>query len=185
MNISKSAFKNNRVTLIVITTLCLLGLYSYKNMPKAQDPGFKIRNAQIITSLPGASPSRIENLITDKIEEKLQSIPEIDEIVSRSQTGLSIITVELVFGVEDLDRVWQDIRNKVSEVYPQLPKGSSQPFVDSDLGDVFGIVLSLSGDGFNYRQMKLAADQIKQELLLLKGVAKVDFLWRSRRATFY
>ena len=74
MEISKSAFKNNRVTLIVISALCLIGLYSYKNMPKAQDPGFKIRNAQIITRLPDPSPSRIENLTTDKIKEKLQNI---------------------------------------------------------------------------------------------------------------
>ena len=55
MDISKSAFKNNRVTLIAILSLCLIGLYSYKHMPKAQDPGFRIRNAQIITH--GVTPT--------------------------------------------------------------------------------------------------------------------------------
>ena len=107
-------------------------------------------------------------------------IPEIKEIKSRSQTGISIITVEVVFGVDDLDQVGK-IRNKVSEVYPLLPKGSSQPFVNSDIGDVFGIVMSVTGDGFNWAKNLLQTRL--RELLEVKDVAN-RLLRRPRRELF-
>ena len=93
MILTVKAIEKNRVTLAVVTLLLIAGLLAFNNIPKAQDPGFIIRTVLITTRFPGASPERVEKLVTDKIEEKVQEVPEIDNIISESRTGISVIYV--------------------------------------------------------------------------------------------
>ena len=93
MILTVKAIEKNRVTLAVVTLLLIAGLLAFNNIPKAQDPGFIIRTVLITTRFPGASPERVEKLVTDKIEEKVQEMPEIDNIISESRTGISVIYV--------------------------------------------------------------------------------------------
>ena len=86
MSLTSAAIKQDRVTAVVVSLLILSGLLAYFALPKAQDPGFIIRTAVVTTQLPGASPERVEQLITDKIEKKAQEMPEVDNITSTSRT---------------------------------------------------------------------------------------------------
>ncbi|MEO1370647.1 MAG: efflux RND transporter permease subunit, partial [Acidobacteriota bacterium] len=90
MSITAAAIRYNRVTIMAVLALFVSGLSSYIDLPKAQDPGFTIRTATVTTFFPGASPERVEELVTDAIEEKIQEMPEVDEITSESISGVSV-----------------------------------------------------------------------------------------------
>ena len=174
MNITQFAINNNRVTIILVVMLILFGISSYFALPKAQDPGFIIRAAQVTTYFPGASPERVENLITDKIEKAIQEMPEIDFITSQSRTGISVITPNYKESYKNMRPIFDDLRRKIEDIEATLPQGIDGPHVNDDFGDVYGIIYGLMGDGFSYRELKDIADEIKDELLKVDDVAKVQ-----------
>ncbi len=174
MNITQFAINNNRVTIILVVMLILFGISSYFALPKAQDPGFIIRAAQITTYFPGASPERVENLITDKIEKAIQEMPEIDFITSQSRTGISVVTPNYKASYKNMRPIFDDLRRKIEDIEGGLPQGIDGPHVNDDFGDVYGIMYGLMGEGFSYRELKDIADEIKDELLKVDDVAKVQ-----------
>lgn len=174
MNITQFAINNNRVTIILVVLLILAGISAYFGLPKAQDPGFIIRAAQVTTYFPGASPERVENLITDKIEKAIQEMPEIDFITSQSRTGISVITPNYKESYKNMRPIFDDLRRKVEDIEGTLPQGIDGPHVNDDFGDVYGIMYGLLGEGFSYRELKDIADEIKDDLLKVDDVAKVQ-----------
>jgi len=174
MNLTVLAIRKNRVTAAVLAIIFISGLFAYRNFPRSEDPVITIRTAVVKTLFPGASPERMENLITDKLEKKIQEIPEVDHITSENRTGVSIIYVEMKERYKDMDPLWDDLKDKVEQAAKELPEGASKPFVWDDFGDVYGIVFGLTGDGFGYRELKDVADDLKRELLLVPDVARVE-----------
>jgi multidrug efflux pump subunit AcrB len=174
MNLTSTAFRYNRIVIILIAILLFSGLLAYKSLPKAQDPGFTIRTVVIITRLPGASPERMELLVTDKIEKKVQEMPEVDNITSESRTGISIINVNFKESYKIMRPIFDDLRRKVEDITNDLPKGISGPNINDEFGDVFGSVYSLKGEDFSYAELKTIADDIRDRLLKLDDIAKVE-----------
>jgi multidrug efflux pump subunit AcrB len=176
MDITRYTIEKNRVFWVVFLILIFSGISAYFTLPKNEDPGFMVRGAFIQTSLPGASPQRVEQLITDKLEKKLQELPEIKNITSQSLTGVSLIYAEMKAEYSDMRPIWEKLRRKVEDAKSTLPEGIKGPFVNDEFGDVFGTVIAITGDGFNYRQLKQVADEVRNELLLLSNVAKVEIV---------
>ena len=121
MNLTSIAIDQNRVTLVVVALALVAGVFAFQSLPKAQDPGFIVRTAVITTRFPGASPERVELLVTDKIEKKIQEMPEIDSIVSESRTGISIINANFKESLKVMRPIFDDLRRKVDVVTPDLP----------------------------------------------------------------
>lgn len=184
MVLTRAAIDRNRVTLTVITLLILAGLLAYRDIPKAQDPGFTIRTAVITTRFPGASPQRVEELVTDKIEKKVQEMPEIDSITSESRTGISIIYVNFKESYRVMRPIFDDLRRKVETVVDDLPQGATVPVVNDEFGDVFGSVYTLTGDGFSYAELKTVADELRDVLLKEPDIAKVDIHGAQQEVIF-
>lgn len=176
MNITAYAIQNYRFTQALLVLIFLSAIFSYIDMPRAEDPEFSIRNARITTFLPGASPSRMEELITDKLEKRIEEIPELDFIQSDSKTGVSIIVVKIKDSYTNLRPIWDNLRRKVADAADELPSGVTGPIVNDEFGDVYGQVFTITGEGFNYSELKDVADEVRDELLRLKDVAKVDIL---------
>lgn len=174
MNITQFAIKNDRLTFFLVVVFTLFGIKAYFDMPKAQDPGFTIRTAVINTSLPGASPARVEQLVTDKIEQAIQQMPELDFVRSDSQTGKSVIYANFKESYTDMRPIFDDLRRKVEATQSDLPSNAIGPFVNDEFGDVFGVIYTLTGEGFSYAELKTTADQIRNRLLMLSEVAKVE-----------
>ena len=130
MNITKLAIKNSKATLVLIGFLTLLGGMALKSIPQAYDPGFTIRAARIVTTFNGASPERVEQLVTDPIEKALQALPELDFIKSQSKTGVSIITVNIKDSYKEMRPVWDKLRRKIDDIARELPQGVSVPIVN-------------------------------------------------------
>lgn len=174
MNITRLAIQNNRTTLVFLAVMILLGINAFNNIPRAYDPGFIIRAAQVITYFPGGSPDRIEKLISDKIEKVAQEIPELDFVTSESRTGVSIVTVNIKENYTDMRPIWDNLRRKVDKIASDLPEGAIGPNVNDDFGDIFGIVATLTGEGYSYAELKEVADAARDEFLRIPDVAKVE-----------
>ena len=171
MNLTAAAIRRSRVTAAVVFVLVLAGAMTYQNMPRQTDPGFIIRVAQIVTFFPGASPDRVEQLVTDKLEKVVQELPQLDFVVSDSRTGLSVVLVRVKDAYTDMRPIWDRLRRKVDRVRPELPDGIIGPTVDDEFGDVYGIMFTVSSNGadFTDAELKDAADDIRDELLRIEG----------------
>ncbi len=131
-------------------------------------PPYTVRVATIVSSFPGSSPERVEQLVTDKVEKTVQEIPELKEVSSTSRSGLSVISVELKDQVkpEDLQPVWDRLRRKLSQI-KGLPSGVTPVLNDDGIGEVFGIAVGLVIDGFSYAEAKEYIDEIKDDFIKL------------------
>ena len=174
MNITLAAIEKNRITTVVLVVLFMAGISTYFGMPRAEDPGFVIRTAVVITHFPGASPERVELLVTDKLEKAIQEIPELDYVNSQSKTGSSFIFVNIQERHKEMRPIWDDLRRKVDATVPDLPEGIIGPIVNDDFGDVFGTIVTISSEDFGYADLKDIADDVRDELLRVPEVAKVD-----------
>ncbi|MEM8932940.1 MAG: efflux RND transporter permease subunit, partial [Acidobacteriota bacterium] len=173
MSLTQLAIDKNRVTLVLVTLLLASGLLAYGNLPKEKDPGFIVRTAVITTQLPGASPERMELLVTDKIEKKVQEMPEVDFVTSESRTGISIINVNFLESYKEMRPIFDDLRRKVDDIARDLPNGVDGPTVNDEFGDVFGSVYTLTGDGYSYAELEDVAEEIRDRLLKIPEIAKV------------
>ena len=184
MNITRAAIEKNRITAFALVFVLLAGLMAFQNMPRAEDPGFVIRVALILTYFPGAAPERIEMLITDKLEKAIQEMPELDYVQSESATGVSIIYVFIKPNYVNMRPIWDSLRRKVDRVKGDLPDGIMGPIVNDEFGDVFGTILTITAEGFDYGDIKEVADEVRDELLLISEVAKVDIFGAQAERIF-
>ena len=184
MNVTRFAIEKNRITFVVLLFLAVAGINAFRSMPQSEDPGFTIRVAMVMTYFPGASPERIEQLVTDKLEKAIQEMPEIDFLASESKTGVSIIFVNVQERYKDMRPIWDSLRRKVDRVAPDLPDGIIGPIVNDEFGDVFGTILTVIGDGYTYAELKDIADDVRDELLLIPAIAKVEIYGAQEERVF-
>ncbi len=181
---TRVALEKDRITLVALVIVIVGGLWSYASLPQDEDPGFIIRTAVVTTQFPGASPDRVEMLVTDKIEEVVQEIPQLDYVTSNSRTGVSIVMVNIKESYKEMRPIWDDLRRKVDRVKADLPEGVLGPIVNDEFGDVFGIQLTLTGEGYTYAELKEIADQVREELLLLDEASKVEIYGAQEERIF-
>ncbi len=160
---------------MVLATIILMGLAMYSSLSRDSMPPYTIRVATVVSQFPGASPERVEQLVTDKIEKTAQELPELKEVSSTSRTGLSVVSITLKDEVPPakLQAVWDRLRRKL-DALQGLPEGVAPALNDDGIGDVYGIVVGLTSDGYSYAEMKEYADDIKDELIKLPDAAKVE-----------
>jgi multidrug efflux pump subunit AcrB len=184
MSITRAAIEKNRITFMMLLIVVGVGVGAYLNMPQSEDPGFIIRTAMITTVFPGASPQRIENLITDPLEAVVQQIPELDFVSSESLTGVSLIYVNIKESYKDMRPIWDNLRRKVAAAAGSLPQGVIGPTVNDEFGDVFGIIMTITGEGYSYAELKHVADEVRDELLRVPDVAKVEIYGAQEERIF-
>ena len=175
MNLTKFSIEKNRVILSILAVVMIMGVMFYKKLSRDSMPPFTIRVASIVTSFPGASPERVEELVTDKIEKVAQELPELKKVTSNSRTGLSVVNVELKMDVapDKLQAVWDRLRRKL-DALQGLPSNVHPQLKDDGIGEVFGISVGITSDGYSYSEMKSYADELRNDLIKLKDAAKVE-----------
>lgn len=160
------------------------GVTAYEKMPKDYDPGFIIRTAQVITYFPGASPERVESLVSDKLEKAIQEIPELDFVKSESRTGVSIVSANIKESEKKMRPIWDNLRRKIEAVEGELPAEARKPIINDDFGDVYGIVLGVTAENFSYKELKEITEQVKDELLRLPEVGKIEIFGDQEERVF-
>ncbi len=167
----------SRLTLLVMIGLIVQGLLVYVAIPKRENPAITIRSALVTAQFPGMSPERMEDLIVVPIERKAREIAEVEDINTLITTGSTVITLAVYDHVpkQDVDDVFQEIRNKMEDVQRELPEGTKGPFVNTNYGDVAIATIAVTGEGFSYAEIKAAAEDLRERLYTVDGVSKVSF----------
>jgi multidrug efflux pump subunit AcrB len=186
MNLAELAIRNKVTTLVLSTVLFAGGIVSFNNLSRLEDPEFTIKEALVVTPYPGATAAEVETEVSDKIERAVQQLGQLKEVESKSDRGLSVVTVRIKdkYDKKGLPQVWDELRRKVGDVQGKLPPGVRSSIVNDDYGDVWGIFLAIYGDEYSYAELKEVAKLLRRELLLVKDVAKVEF-WGSRDEAVY
>ena len=174
MDLTRTAIEKSRVTAVALLVVIAGGLWSWQGMSRAEDPPMVYRRAVVLTWFPGASPTRVETLITDKVEAAVQQLPELDFVVSRSKTGVSLVIVDIRSTFDDMQPIWDNLRRRVAEVESDLPDGVIGPMVNDQFGEVFGIIVTVTGDGYSYAEIETVADEVRDDLLRVESVADVE-----------
>ena len=127
MSFTRAAIEKNRVFITVLAVALLAGVSAYNGMPRAEDPGFIIRVALVQTFFPGASPERVEQLVTDKLEKVIQEIPELKNVTSSSKVGTSIIYVEIKEEYKNMRPIWDNLRRKIDKARRRVAQRCDRP----------------------------------------------------------
>lgn len=177
MNLARLAIEKRAITYFGVLLLVAGGIFSYLQLGQLEDPEFTVKTGAITTVYPGASAEQVELEVTDLIETKLQEMPELKHVYSNSRDGLSIIKVDIKneYWSDRLPQVWDILRKKVRDIEDQLPPGAGKPQIGDDYGYVFGFLLAITGDGFDYAELERYAKELRKELNVVPGVARVDF----------
>ncbi len=186
MNIAELSIKKKLVTLVFTTLLVVGGIICYILLGRLEDPEFTIKDAVVTTYYPGATPMEVAEEVTDKIETAIQDMPQLDELQSSNSPGLSVITVTIKdqYNMETLPQVWDELRRKVGDVQSEMPPGVMPSIVNDSFGDVFGILMAITGDGYSWREMYEYVKFLRKELLLVEGVSKIDLWGVQEEAVF-
>ncbi len=186
MNLAKIAIEKKAVSYFLTFLLVVGGIASFFSLGQLEDPDFSVKTAVIVTQYPGASAEEVELEVTDRIEIALQQLKTVDYLKSFSAPGYSQIWVNIKtqYWSDKLPQIWDEMRRKVREVESSLPPGCSRPIVNDDFGDVYGLLMAITGDGFSYAEMEEAAKGLKKELSLVEGVARVE-LWGVQPKVIY
>ncbi len=180
-------FIQNKVISWMIALIFLIGgTLAFLGLGRLEDPAFTIKDAMIVTSYPGATPQQVEEEVTYPLEKAVQQLTYVDEVRSISSRGLSQITVKMKpkYRSDDLPQIWDELRRKVHDVRGELPPGVNPPLVKDDFGDVFGILLAVTGDGYSYSELKDYVDFLRRELELVDGVGKVQVSGAQQEQVF-
>ncbi|MFC5497774.1 efflux RND transporter permease subunit [Caenimonas terrae] len=176
-NLSKWALDHPALTRYLMIVLMLLGAAAFFQLGQDEDPPFTFRAMVVRTYWPGATAQQVAEQVTDKIERTLQEVPYSDIIRSYSKPGES----QVIFQIKDSSRaadvpnVWYTVRKKIGDMKITLPGGVQGPFFNDDFGDVYGVIYALESDGgFSNAELKSFADDVRQQLLRVPDVAKVE-----------
>ena len=176
-NLSEWALKHRTLVLYAMLVTALLGLMGYSHLGQSEDPPFTFKVMVIQTEWPGATAEQVQREVTDRIERKLQETPNVDFLQSYSKPGESMI----FFNIKDsapasvVPNTWYLVRKKVGDIAGQLPQGVVGPFFNDEFGDVYTNIYALEGDGYSDAELKDYADRMREELLRVPDVAKVDY----------
>ncbi len=186
MNLAELALRNRVTTLVLTTVFFVGGILAFRSLPRLEDPEFTIKEALVITPYPGASAVEVETEVSNRIEKAVQQLGQLKEVESKSDRGLSTVTVRIKdqYDKYSLPQVWDELRRKVGDVQGDLPPGAGPSIVQDDYGDVWGIFLAIHGDEYTFAELKSVAKLLRRELLLVPDVAKVEF-WGDRKEAVY
>ena len=175
-NLSKWALDHAALTRYLMVVLMVLGLLAYFQLGQDEDPPFTFRIMVVRAIWPGATAQQMAEQVTDKIERTLQEVPNADKIRSFSKPGETTILFQLKDSTKagDVGQLWYTVRKKIGDMRQSLPSGIQGPFFNDEFGDVFGVIYALEADGFSQAEVRTFADSVRQQLLRVPDVNKVE-----------
>jgi multidrug efflux pump subunit AcrB len=187
MNAGELSVRNNRVVFVAMLLLILGGLAGYRAMGRLEDPEFTIKDALVITPYPGASAEEVAQEVTNPIERAVQQLGQLDRVESESSRGMSVVTARVMdrYHQDAIPQVWDELRRKINDAQLQLPPSvRGRSMVVDNFGDVFGVFLAISGDGFTSPELRRYAEFLRRELLLVPGVKSVELFAAQDEVVF-
>ncbi len=176
LNLSALSLRYPQLTLFLILVVAISGARAYLELGQREDPDFTLRLMVIRTIWPGATTAQVDEVITDRLERKLQETPYFKLTRSYSKPGESLILLELkdTAPPAQVPHLWYQVRKKIGDIRDSLPEGVVGPYFNDEFGDVFGTIYAFTGDGFSMEELRRTVEAVRQELLRVPDVQKVE-----------
>jgi multidrug efflux pump subunit AcrB len=175
-NLSAWAVSHPALVLFLVVALGVAGFFSYQKLGRAEDPFFTVKVVNVSAIWPGATANEMQTQVADPIEKKLQELPYFEKVQTYSKPSFTAMQVTFRDSTppKDVPYLFYLLRKKIADVQGQLPEGLLGPVVNDEFSDVDSILYMMTGDGADYAQLKKAAEGMRQRLLKVPGVTKVD-----------
>jgi len=187
VNVGEFSVRNSRIVITATAIAVLGGLVAYARMGRLEDPEFTIKEALIITPYAGASAAEVAKEVTNPIESAVQQLDQVKRVESESTRGRSVVSaiIEDRFHADAIPQVWDELRRKINDVQASLPPSvRGRSMVIDDFGDVYGVFLAITGDGYTQAELRRYAEFLRRELQTVEDVNKVDLFAEQQEVVF-
>src|ERR1700744_4247575 len=175
-NLSGWAVSHPALILFLIIALGASGFISYQRLGRAEDPFFTVKVVNVSAIWPGATAQEMQEQVADPIEKKLQELPYFDKVTTYSKPSFAVMQIAFRDNTpaKEVPNLFYLTRKKLNDLKPDLPAGVIGPNVNDEYGDVDSILYMVTGHGADYAQLKKVSEGLRQALLKITGVTKVD-----------
>ena len=178
LNLSAIAVRERAVTLFAIILLVAAGAYAFVKLGRAEDPNFTIKTLTVTSVWPGATAREMQDLVAEPLEKRLQELTWYDRVETTTRPGYAYMTVNLKDATppSQVQEEFYQARKKLADEARNLPQGVLGPFVNDEYADVSFALYALKARGMPMRELARQAETIRQDLLHVPGVRKVNIL---------
>ncbi|WNJ97311.1 efflux RND transporter permease subunit [Vibrio ruber] len=177
-NLSAWALENQQMVSFLMLMIVVMGIISFQNLPRNEDPEFTVKIAVVSAHWPGATIEETTQLLTDKLEKKLQEIPYLDHLRSYTRAGETVIFVNLRDSTppDKVADIWYQTRKKMLDLSPELPGGVIGPAVNDEFADTYGTIFAFTADGFSMKELRQKVDDVRSTLMRVPYVSKIEVM---------
>ncbi|HGM5579242.1 TPA: efflux RND transporter permease subunit [Pseudomonas putida] len=177
-NLSEWALRHQSFVWYLMFVSLLMGVFSYLNLGREEDPSFTIKTMVIQTRWPGATQDETLLQVTDRIEKKLEELDSLDYVKSYTRPGESTVYVYLrdTTKAKDIPDIWYQVRKKIQDIRGQFPEGIQGPGFNDEFGDVFGSIYAFTADGLTLRQLRDYVEQVRAEVREVPNIGKIELV---------
>ena len=177
-NLSAWAVKHQALVLFFIIAISIAGVSAYAQLGRAEDPSFTIKVMVIQAFWPGATAQEMQSQVADRIEKRLQELPYFDYVKTYSRPGVTVLQLQIRDDVPGrmVPDLWYQARKKTTDSRKDLPEGVIGPVFNDEYGDVFSAIYMISGDGLSLAELKNYAETVRQRLLSVHDVSKINIV---------
>ncbi len=177
-NLSEWALKHQSFVWYLMFVALLMGVFSYLNLGREEDPSFTIKTMVIQTRWPGATQDETLAQVTDRIEKKLEELDSLDYVKSYTRPGESTVYVNLrdTTQAKDIPQIWYQVRKKVQDIRGEFPQGIQGPAFNDEFGDVFGSIYAFTADGLSMRELRDYVERVRAEIREVPNLGKVEMI---------
>lgn len=182
-NLSEIGVRHRSVTLFLLLAIALAGTIAFMKLGRAEDPVMTIRKMVVTVAWPGATAAEMESQVADKLEKRLQELDNLEYVETIARPGLAILTVTLTGSSpkQDVPEQWYQVRKKLSDEAPGLPRGVIGPFFNDEYSDVYFALFALEAPGMAERRLVSEAEALRTRLLHVPGVGEVNILGEQQQ----
>ena len=177
-NLSEWALRHQSFVWYLMFVALLMGVFSYLNLGREEDPSFTIKTMVIQTRWPGATQEETLLQVTDRIEKKLEELDSLDYVKSYTRPGESTVYVYLrdTTKASDIPQIWYQVRKKIQDIRGEFPQGIQGPGFNDEFGDVFGSIYAFTADGLSLRELRDYVEQVRAEIREVPNLGKVEMI---------
>ncbi|HHJ1295838.1 MULTISPECIES: efflux RND transporter permease subunit [Pseudomonas] len=177
-NLSEWALRHQSFVWYLMFVGLLMGIFSYFNLGREEDPSFTIKTMVIQTRWPGATQDETLYQVTDRIEKKLEELDSLDYTKSYTRPGESTVYVYLrdTTKAADIPDIWYQVRKKIQDIRGEFPQGIQGPGFNDEFGDVFGSIYAFTADGLTLRQLRDYVEQARAEVREVPNIGKIELV---------
>jgi multidrug efflux pump subunit AcrB len=185
-NLSEWSIRNRSVVIYLMVMVLAAGILTFLHLGRAEDPVFTIRTMVVQAQWPGATVEETLKQLTERLERRLQEVPNLDVLRSYTTAGRTVIFVDLLGSTNGraVADTWYEVRKKIGDIRQTLPQGVIGPFFNDEFGDTYGTIYGFTADGFTFRELRDYVENIRSQLLEIPDVSKIDVLGAQDEVIF-